>query len=267
MIKLNKKYWLEHDKTNFFITSSLLSERQKELPKQYRVEISKNRWYHNFYFNNKINDNESHKFISQINDMQDNFSGLDIYKLLFDTNFRKIYSDEIKHRILIIHALFSIKRSAYQFPNENDLEDILNGDKCVFLEQLPKSKNINNSIRIFHFLRYEKDFDSKIEKLNITLYPLFIDTKHQIIPYIMKDISKCKNFIKLMVKNKITMVDDLRNNFANIDWRKQNHDDIKEIIGFQTYQNPSERAKFIRMNKKLSDFIDWLFENYNLIKK
>lgn len=145
------------------------------MPKSWQEEINTNKYYQNS-FNNKICDDSIKDFEDKINKMKIEYEQIKTSPLNF-INFDKIRDDHIKKRICIIYTLFSLSIGANKILPP-DILDIKT--KWFFLEQ-SLSEDSKGSIRIFHLVRVESE--------KITLFPLFIDAKHQIIPFVIKDIN------------------------------------------------------------------------------
>lgn len=247
----DQTYWLEYKKTNY-IDKEIIEKYKDKLPKFLQEEINTDKYYQKL-FNNEICESSIEDFENKINKMKGEWEQIKFNPVGF-INFNKIRDDHIKKRIYIIHTLFSLSIGV----NKVLPPDILDiKTKWFFLEQFPE--DVKGSIRIFHLIR--------IENGKITIFPLFIDTKHQIIPFVVKNINKLGFLIKLMVKHNIKTISDLKWNLSDKEWLECNSIDMEEIRQFYKYQNTFEIHKFILVDEKLVDFIDWLFKNYDLMTK
>lgn len=124
----------------------------------------------NFTFNKVIRVNNKDKIIERIELME---KGIDYELKSF--NFKKIYHDDIERRIVLVHAVFSIRNNE---KNINFNEFLLGNENSFFVEQFHADREIDrnykmNSTRIFHLVVANKD--------KITIKPLFVDINHQII--------------------------------------------------------------------------------------
>lgn len=134
-----------------------------------------------FCFNNEFIDGDINNFKSKIEIMCNEIKMIN--EMLINLNFKKIYHENIEKRIKFVHNIFSILLDSKRYLNFDNLfkddDKHKNNDKYFFVEQFILNSNEKKrdsrigKIRIFHFLYFQEGI--------ITIYPLFIDTNHQII--------------------------------------------------------------------------------------
>ena len=264
-IEIDRTYWLEYEKSKICINNGLIDKHSFRLNKNLQETIKTDKYFHDFSFDNEADDIEDFK--SKIDKME---KELEKNNPLIFLNFKKIDTNKIKDRILIVHSLFSI----YNSINLNDRSHpIISGEiiddenRGGFLEQfLPIVKKDGSryvdSVRIFHFFN--------INEKNITLFPLFIDAKHQIIPSSLSQIKQLEILIGLMVNSNVKTLDDLkkilRDKWMDKNWVDVNEQYVKNLKKFYKYHKISELWKSIKLSDDMEKFIKNLFKEYNITK-
>lgn len=274
-IKIDRTYWLEYEKTKICINNGLIDKYLSRLNKNLQETIRTDEYFHDFSFDNEVDDKLIENFKSKIDKMEKELEKVNPLAFL---NFEKIRTDKTIYRIQIVHSLFSFYNSEKDkkpYPIiSGEINDTKNANIVGFLEQfrpIVKSKGIQykDSVRIFYFFKSEKKVVNEKTKENITLFPLFIDAKHQIIPSSLSQIEMLEIFIGLMVNNNVKTLDDLKNVFhdnrTNKNWIDKNEKYIENLKKFYKYQKAPELWKF-KLNDYMEKFIKNFFKEYDITR-
>ena len=124
----------------------------------------------NFRFSNDVDSKVSERIKYMENQLKNAMS-----MLIGNFYFKRIYHDNIEKRIMFVHSYFSTKLRKKPISFYDYLE------KGFFIEQFSlwqrgeqdKRDYQIGKIRIFHLVTYESD--------NIIIFPLFVDSNHQIV--------------------------------------------------------------------------------------
>ena len=272
-IKIDWTYWLEYRKTKVCINNELIDKYLSKLNKNLQETIKTDRYFHDFSFDNEADDIED--FDIKINEMK---KELEKNNPLIFLNFEKIRTDKIIYRIQIIHSLFSFYNSEKDKKPyliiSGEINDNKNANVVGFLEQsLPVNEiksTYKDSVRIFYLFELKKEIiNEKIEE-TITLFPLFIDAKHQIIPSSLSQIKMLEILIGLMVNSNVKTLVDLKkilhDKWMDKNWIDTNKQYVKNLKKFYKYHKISELWKSIKLRDDMEKFIKNLFKEYNITK-
>ena len=273
IIKINWKFWLEYRKTKVCVNNELIDKYSSKLNRNLQETIKTDEYFHDFSFDNETNDMRNLEF--KINEME---KELEKNNPLIFLNFEKIRTDKIIYHILIVHSLFSFYNSEKDkkpYPTiSGEIIDNKNANAVGFLEQfLPVNKGKNtykDSVRIFYLFELKKEIiNEKIEE-TITLFPLFIDAKHQIIPSSLSQTKMLEILIGLMVNNNVKTLDDLKkilhDKRMDKNWIDTNEQYVKKLKKFYKYHKIDELWKSIKLRYDMEEFIKNLFKEYNITK-
>ncbi len=272
-IKIDWTYWLEYRKTKVCINNELIDKYLSKLNKNLQETIKTDRYFHDFSFDNEADDIED--FDIKINEMK---KELEKNNPLIFLNFEKIRTDKIIYRIQIIHSLFSFYNSEKDKKPyliiSGEINDNKNANVVGFLEQsLPVNEiksTYKDSVRIFYLFNIKNEIiNEKIEE-TITLFPLFIDAKHQIIPSSLSQIKMLEILIGLMVNSNVKTLVDLKkilhDKWMDKNWIDTNKQYVKNLKKFYKYHKISELWKSIKLRDDMEKFIKNLFKEYNITK-
>ena len=272
-IKIDWTYWLEYRKTKVCVNNELIDKHLSKLNKNLQETIKIDRYFHDFSFDNEVNDIKD--FESKINEMK---KELEKNNPLIFLNFEKIRTDKIIYRIQIVHSLFSFynsEKDKKSYPIiSGEINDNKNANAVGFLEQFfpvnERKNTYKDSVRIFYLFKLKKEIiNEKIEE-TITLFPLFIDAKHQIIPSSLSQIEMLEFLIGLMVNSNVKTLDDLKkilhDKWMDKNWIDTNEQYVKNLKKFYKYHKISELWKSIKLRDDIEKFIKNLFKEYNITK-